>query len=204
MLQPSRPRANSRCVEVLALPSMKVLLALYFLVFLAFNLFYVAFPVYAATGIRWSLTAHRRVLRCDGPDDGTGAGAGIEPSVATLVRAQPRDRWQRVACRELSFLHHASAAEIYFGTGLLAIGNGIMWPSLLSILSRTTDRSAQGAVQGFASGVGVIASIAGLLLGGLLYHALGDRVFLISAILVALSFVLCLLLPAPSKAAPSR
>src|SRR5204862_710274 len=41
--------------EILALPSMKLLLALYFLVFFAFNLFYVAFPVYAATGIRWSL-----------------------------------------------------------------------------------------------------------------------------------------------------
>ncbi len=99
------------------------------------------------------------------------------------------------------FFTASSAAAIYFGTGLLAIGNGIMWPSLLSILSRTTDRSAQGAVQGFASGVGAIASIAGLLLGGLLYQALGSRVFLISAILVALSCGLCVLLPVRTKVA---
>src|SRR5258708_18674251 len=40
---------------ILALPSVGLLLVLYFLVFLAFNLFYVSFPVYAATGIHWSL-----------------------------------------------------------------------------------------------------------------------------------------------------
>jgi MFS family permease len=40
--------------EILALPVGR-LLTLYFLVFLAFNLFYVSFPVYAATGINWSL-----------------------------------------------------------------------------------------------------------------------------------------------------
>jgi MFS family permease len=72
---------------------------------------------------------------------------------------------------------------------------------LLSILSRTTDRGAQGAVQGFASGVGASASIAGLLLGGLLYQVLGSWVFLISAILVALSCGLCGLLPPRTKVA---
>jgi Na+/melibiose symporter-like transporter len=42
--------------EILALPSMNLMLAVYFLVFLGFNLFYVAFPVYATTAIAWSLT----------------------------------------------------------------------------------------------------------------------------------------------------
>jgi MFS transporter, DHA1 family, tetracycline resistance protein len=41
--------------KVLTLPSVELLLALHFLVYLAFNLFYVSFPVYAATGIHWSL-----------------------------------------------------------------------------------------------------------------------------------------------------
>ena len=190
--------------EVLALPSMKVLLALYFLVFLAFNLFYVSFPVYAATGIRWSLTAIGVYFAAMGL-----MMALVQGPLLNRLSRHWSERSLAIAgsvflAASFPFFTTRSAAEIYFGTGLLAIGNGIMWPSLLSILSRTTDRSAQGAVQGFASGVGSIASIAGLLLGGLLYHALGDRVFLISAILVALSFVLCLLLPAPSKAAPSR
>jgi MFS family permease len=188
-------------VEVLALASMKVLLAVYFLVFLAFNLFYVAFPVYAATGLRWSLTD-------------IGLYFATMGLMMALVQGPVLNRLsQRCSERSLAlagsvlltasfpFFTANSAAAIYFGTGLLAIGNGIMWPSLLSILSQTTDRGAQGGVQGFASGVGASASIAGLLLGGLLYQALGSRVFLISAILVALSCGLCVLLPARTKAA---
>src|SRR5262249_37435336 len=40
---------------ILKLPSMLLILGVYFLVFFAFNLFYVAFPVYAATDIGWSI-----------------------------------------------------------------------------------------------------------------------------------------------------
>ena len=51
------------------------------------------------------------------------------------------------------------------------------------------------AVTGF-----LVASIAGLLLGGLLYASFGSRVFLVSAILVALTCGLSLWLPAQSSA----
>ena len=77
----------------------------------------------------------------------------------------------------------------------MAVGNGLMWPSLLAILSRMTDSSAQGAVQGLASSTGAVASIAGLLLGGALYHSLGDRVFLLSAALIASSSALSFMIP---------
>ena len=41
---------------ILRLPKMALILSLHFLVFLAFNFFYIAFPVHAATTIEWSLT----------------------------------------------------------------------------------------------------------------------------------------------------
>jgi MFS family permease len=188
-------------VDILALPSMKLLLAVYFLVFLAFNVFYVAFPVYAATGIRWSLAEVGLYFAAMGLMMALVQG----PVLNWLSR-----RWSErklalaggvVLAASFAFFTSRSAAEIYLGTGLLAIGNGIMWPSVLAILSRTTEPSAQGAVQGFASSTGAVASIAGLLFGGLLYDSLGSRVFLISGGLVALSCVLCLLLPARSKTA---
>jgi DHA1 family tetracycline resistance protein-like MFS transporter len=188
-------------VDILALPSMKLLLAVYFLVFLAFNVFYVAFPVYAATGIRWSLAEVGLYFAAMGLMMALVQG----PVLNWLSR-----RWSErklalgggvVLAASFAFFTSRSTVEIYLGTGLLAIGNGIMWPSVLAILSRTTEANAQGAVQGFASSTGAVASIAGLLLGGLLYESLGSRVFLISGALVALGCVLCLLLPARSKTA---
>ena len=185
--------------EILKLPSMKLLLAVYFLVFLAFNLFYVAFPVYAATGIRWSL-----------------GEIGIYFSVMSLMMALVQGpvlkrlskRWSDrtlvlggsiLLAASFPFFAATSAGLIYGGTALLAVGNGLMWPSLLAMLSAMTDKTVQGAVQGFASSTGAVASIAGLLLGGVLYESLGNRVFLISAVLIALSFGLSFMIPAKHK-----
>jgi MFS family permease len=186
--------------EILMLPSMKLLLAVYFLVFFAFNLFYVAFPVYATTGIHWSLSE-------------IGVYFAAMGLMMALVQGPVLKRLSRhwserklvlggsaLLAASFPFFMSGSAAIIYSGTALLAVGNGIMWPSLLAILSRTTERSVQGTVQGFASSAGAVASIAGLLLGGMLYASLGSRVFLASAILVALTCGLSFFLPAKSKA----
>ena len=186
--------------EILALPSMKLLLAVYFLVFFAFNLFYVAFPVYAATGIHWSLSEIGVYFAAMGL-----MMALVQGPVLKWLSQHWSERKLVLAGSALlvasfPFFMSSSAAMIYSGTALLAVGNGIMWPSLLAILSGTTERSVQGTVQGFASSAGAIASIAGLLLGGLLYASIGSRVFLVSAILVALTCGLSILLPAKSSA----
>ncbi len=186
--------------EILALPSMKLLLALYFLVFFAFNLFYVAFPVYAATGIRWSLLE-------------IGVYFAVMGLMMALVQgpvlARISERWSErqrvlggsvVLAASFPFFASGSTPMIYLGTALLAVGNGVMWPSLLAILSGMTDRSVQGAVQGFASSAGAVASIAGLLLGGALYQWLGSGVFLFSAALIAACFALSLrIVPMPTQ-----
>ena len=41
-----------------------------------------------------------------------------------------------------------------------------MWPSVLATLSKAAGEKFQGAVQGFASSFGGVASIVGLTLGG--------------------------------------
>ena len=61
-----------------------------------------------------------------------------------------------------------------------------MWPSLLSRLSKASDRETQGAVQGLSGSVTAVASIVGLVAGGLLYDRLGGQVFLLSGAIVAL------------------
>jgi MFS transporter, DHA1 family, tetracycline resistance protein len=186
--------------EILALPSMNLMLAVYFLVFLGFNLFYVAFPVYATTAIAWSLTQIGVYF----------AAMGLMMALAQgPVLKQLSQRWSDrslvvagsiLLAASFLFFTAKSGVLIYAGTTLLAVGNGLMWPSLLAILSRTTGHSAQGAVQGFASSTGAVASIAGLLLGGALYHSLGGRVFLLSAALIALSSALSFMLPREAAA----
>jgi hypothetical protein len=70
---------------------------------------------------------------------------------------------------------------VYGAAVLFAVGNGLMWPSLMSILSKRAGTVHQGAVQGVADSFGSLASIIGLTIGGLLYNLLGGTTFLISA-----------------------
>ena len=73
---------------------------------------------------------------------------------------------------------------------LFAVGNGLMWPSFMSILSRRAGSKLQGAVQGVAGSFGGFASIVGLTLGGFLYNSIGGFTFLISAGVILVIFVM--------------
>src|SRR5262249_45145533 len=153
--------------SLLALENVSLLLAVYFLVMLGFNLYYVSFPVHAATSLRWS-----------------GGETGIYFAVMSLLMATVQgpllarasrvwgDRALAIAGSLIlaaSFLFFGSRrfAWIYVGVVLLALGNGLMWPSVVSQLSVAAGRTYQGAVQGLAASAGAIASILGLLVGGM-------------------------------------
>jgi hypothetical protein len=130
--------------ETLALPSVGRLLTLYFLVFLAFNLFYVNIPVYAATGIQWSLAE-------------TGLFFSVLSFLMALVQGPVMTRAVRiwsdralvlggslVLAISFPFFGSANTSNLYAGNALLALGNRLMWPLLLSILARATERNLQG------------------------------------------------------------
>jgi MFS family permease len=187
--------------EVLALPGVGVLLALQFLVFLAFNFYYVAFPLYAAVALDWPLAqlglyfTFMSVLMVlvQGPVLGRLSrrfGDRTLAIVGSLVLA-------------ISFVFFVGdrTGVIFGGTLLLAAGNGLMWPSLLAALSKTADARVQGAVQGLASSATAVASILGLLTGGLLFGVLGSRVFLLPAGVTAVVFLLAFRIPAVAEAA---
>jgi MFS transporter, DHA1 family, tetracycline resistance protein len=71
-----------------------------------------------------------------------------------------------------------------------AVGNGLMWPSFMSILSKRAGTVLQGAVQGVAGSFGSLASIIGLIMGGILYDFLGGTTFLVSAGVIFTVFIL--------------
>ncbi|HET7644732.1 MAG TPA: MFS transporter, partial [Nitrososphaeraceae archaeon] len=79
---------------------------------------------------------------------------------------------------------------IYGAAVLFAVGNGLMWPSFLSILSKRAGYEYQGVIQGVASSFGSLASIIGLTIGGLLYDLIGGTTFLISAGIIFAVFIM--------------
>jgi MFS family permease len=179
--------------EILAVRSIPLLLGVYFLVYLAFNVFYIAFPVHAATALDWTLTD-------------TGIFFSVLSLCMVLVQGPVLSRASGIwSDRALviggslilgtSFLLYTAPGKplIYAGAALLALGNGLMWPSLLAIISRAAGEEAQGAVQGFAGSAGAVASIVGLLVGGVLYGFLGGRVFVLSAAVTLAVFLMAVI-----------
>jgi len=176
--------------DLLRLEGVPLLLVIYFLVMLGFNFFYVAFPPYAANILRWTVRE-------------TGAFFSVMSVLMVVVQGPVLSRAARrwtdgvlalvggvlLALSFPLFAGH-SVAMIYAGVVLLALGNGLMWPSIVSILSRVAGDRYQGAVQGLASSCGAVASILGLLLGGFLFEILEARVFLVSAAVIGAVAVL--------------
>ncbi|MGD8413433.1 MAG: MFS transporter [Candidatus Latescibacterota bacterium] len=176
--------------QILSISMIPYLLTLYFLVMLGFNFFYIAFPIYAATRLEWTVTE-----------------VGIFFSVLSLamivvqgpVLKRAAARWSNrslvsfgsfVLSASFLFFTAQSAVVLYAGALLLALGNGLMWTSLLAILSNRAGSRLQGAVQGFAGSSGAVASIMGLLIGGLVFNRAGSAVFVLSAIIIFSVFLL--------------
>ncbi len=176
--------------EILRLPLIPLLLGLYFLVFLAFNFFYIAFPVHAATSLNWSLAEIGAFFTFMGISMVLVQGPVLKRASRVWSERTLVIGGSLVLATSFLFFTMDGKPQAYIGTVLLALGNGVMWPSLMALLSKATDRETQGALQGFASSSGAVASIVGLLVGGLLYGVLGTGVFFLA---FAITMVVALL-----------
>ena len=85
------------------------------------------------------------------------------------------------------------------GAVLYGVGNGLMWPSFLMMLSEAGPPEMQGAIQGVGSSVGSLASIVGTLAGGLLYVNAGVVAFYVSA--TAIAVVTCMFVTSARRGA---
>ncbi len=179
-------------IQVFQLPNVGFTLIMYFLIFLAFNFFYVSFPVHAVQALEWDLFK-------------LGIYFSLMGTVMVIVQGPVLARLAK---------HFSETSLIVIGSILLAIGftlytqtnmailivaivlfaggNGIMWPSFLSILAKIAGEKHQGAIQGYASSTGSLASIIGLISGGFIYSFFGTIIFVIPAILMVLISVLSL------------
>ena len=182
--------AKSGLLNVFKLKHISFLLVLYFLIFLGFNIYYASFPAHAANDLKWSVTQ-------------LGIFYSVLSGVMVLVQGPILHKALKKFSEEklviigsvilgTNFILFASNNLISIGAALIlfALGNGLMWPSFMSILSRRAGTVHQGAVQGVAGSFGGLASIVGLIIGGILYDALGANVFLISAAVIFVAFIM--------------
>lgn len=170
--------------DILKLHHMPALLSVYFLVMLGFSFFYIAFPIHAVRGLQWTVT-------------GTGTFFAVLSLLMVLVQGPVLAQASRklsdpqlviggslILSFGFALLVGSSTTMIYAGAAFIALGNGLMWPSVMAVLSKFAGDRYQGVVQGFASSVGAVASIIGLIMGGLLYNWIGARVFIVSAVTI--------------------
>jgi MFS family permease len=82
---------------------------------------------------------------------------------------------------------------LYVVAFFIAIGQGLTYPSLTSLVSKSTPPSEHGSMLGLASGVGSLARFLGPICSGVLYDFAQARgAFYGSAVLTAIAFVLAL------------
>ena len=176
--------------DVFRLKHVSFLLVLNFLVFLGFNIFYTSFPIHAVVGLGWTVTS-------------IGVFYAVLSSIMVLVEGPVlRKALKKFSEEQLVIIGSVilgtnfiffivpNVALLYGAAVLFAIGNGLMWPSLLSILSKRAGTVYQGTVQGVANSFESLASIIGLMVGGLLYSLLGATTFLISAGVIFTVFIM--------------
>lgn len=179
---------GSSLTSIMRIPHVPFILFLYFLIFLAFNFFYVSFPIHAVQQLDWSLFYLGIFFSAM-----SGLMVFFQGPVLTFFSKKYNDATLVVAgsiVLSLGFLFFVSADiwVLFVGLSLFSFGNGIMWPSFLSILSRVAGNEFQGAVQGYASSVGSFASILGLLGGGIVYGKIDVYIFVLPAAIMAFLF----------------
>ncbi len=179
-----------RFKDVFKLKHISFLLVLYFFIFLGFNIFYTSFPIHTVNNLKWSVTE-------------LGVFYAVLSGIMVLVQGPVlRKALKKFSEEKLviigsiilgtNFILFVSNNDIfiYVAAVLFAIGNGLMWPSFLSILSKTAGNAYQGFIQGVASSFGSLASIVGLIIGGLLYSLIGGYTFLFSAGIIFVVFIM--------------
>ena len=187
--QPENPK-NHRFQDVFKQKNISFLIAFYFFIFLGFNIFYVSFPIHAVNGLKWSVTE-------------LGIFYAVLSGIMVLVQGPILHKSLKKFSEEklviigsiilgTNFILFISNDDslIYIAAILFAGGNGLMWPSFMSILSKISGNIYQGFIQGVASSFGSLASIFGLTIGGFLYNLIGAFTFLISASIIFIFFIM--------------
>ncbi|MFT4717422.1 MAG: DHA1 family tetracycline resistance protein-like MFS transporter [Paracoccaceae bacterium] len=174
------------------LPNMKGLMSINFAVLMGFSFFYAAFPIHAVVNLTWSVFEigiyfaflSLIMIAVQGPVLAWASGRYAETTLMAVGGVA-------LAAGFLA-LTSDTPAVIYLSAALIALGNGLMWPTFMSVLSKSAGDRMQGAVQGYATSLGAVASIIGLVGGGIAYVQIGATIFVVAALAILLGAAISL------------
>lgn len=175
---------------VLKIKNIPFMLVIYFLTFLGFSFFYVSFPMHALKALEWTafdLGIFFSIM--------SGLLILVQGPILSQLSKRVSDEFlitigSLLLVANFLLIGSSNIVLTYGALTFFALGNGLMWPSFLSLLSKYAGDEQQGAVQGVANSVGSLASILGLLLGGWLFGIVGNVTFYTAAGLLLLIFLL--------------
>ncbi|HEY1811447.1 MAG TPA: MFS transporter [Kofleriaceae bacterium] len=175
---------------VLSTRELRPLIALYFVIYLAFSIFATALPTHAILDVGLSIpmlgfvyTTLALAL--------AGTEAFVLPRLARKLASPPiAATGSAILVAAYIAMSASSRGALVAGAVLYGVGNGLMWPSYLTMLSHAGPPEAQGSVQGVGSSTGSLASIIGTISGGVLYIAIGAATFYVAAAAVAIATVI--------------
>jgi MFS family permease len=176
--------------DVFKLKQISFLLVLYFLIFLGFNVYYSSFPTHAANVLQWSVTQLGIFYAVLSGIMVFIQGPVLKKALKTFSEEKLVILGSVILGTNFVLFFSNNLISIYTAVVLFAVGNGLMWPSFMSILSKRAGTFHQGAVQGIAGSFGGMASIIGLLAGGVLYNLIGGATFLVSAAIIFSVFIM--------------
>lgn len=181
---------DKRLPSVFSIPHVPLMLTIYFLTFLGFSFFYAAFPVHALMVLGWTTlelglfftVMSGLMILVQGPLLNFLSGKVSETNLVLIGSF--------LLAVNFAIMSFGTGFWIYVAVGFYALGNGLMWPSYLSVLSRLGGDRQQGSVQGTANSAGSLASILGLLCGGFFYGQFGSTMFMVTAVVLVLVFLM--------------
>ncbi len=187
------PESSTGWRRVLKIKGVPLLYGIYFLTFFGFSLFYAGLPIYANGILEWSAID-------------LGIFLAYSSFIMILVQGPLLSRLsKKISSNSLvligSFFLASSffllamknTTVLYIANTLLSLGNGLMWPSFLALLSAAGTKKAQGAIQGYGTSMGSIASMLGLVIGGTLFESITTSVFILGACIFVIITLLMLI-----------
>ena len=199
----ARSRFGALC-SAFRQPVLARLLAIFFLVILAFAGMESTFALWAMREHGWGPAQIGYVFTYVGLLSAVMQGGLIGP----LTRRFGEERLllsglALIALGLLVLPFSRTLPPLLVAVSALAIGMGAMQPSLNSLISRRAGAEEQGEVMGVAQSVGSLSRVLGPIMAGALFESFGrNSPFLWGAVLVAAALLLSWRLPRTTAAAP--